>query len=272
MKHIVISHLEVDITQSCNLQCLGCHHYSNLGLPETHSDETRLEWISNMASICNRLNVSTTRIKIVGGEPTLNNRLSEYIEAMSQIPHKEFVLASNGTNVIKNVSALKAFDVRLDLSHHSNSNMRYTSRFSKVVEAMKRAGVTYSINRAENWVSMYKYCDGRIYPYNSQNIEASWKSCEARNCTQLFDNKLWKCPPITFLRAALQKTGQLTDLEWKNYLHYRPLDLTDVSRDKMIAFFQRRDLPESVCAMCPSNATGIKNKPIYRKDYELVYE
>jgi len=74
--------------------------------------------------------------------------------------------------------------------------------------------------------------------------------CHIKNYVELYQNRLWKCPPRAVLNQTLE-TYKLQDSEdWKQYYNdYKSLgqDATDA---EIAAWFQAQKTPENTCNMC----------------------
>jgi hypothetical protein len=84
-----------------------------------------------------------------------------------------------------------------------------------------------------------------MLPFEDGRPRQSWEICSARSCKQLHDGKLWKCPPLAYLK--LQEAKYNLSPKWDPYLRYRPLDTTCTDRE-LDDFLTLED--ESVCSMC----------------------
>jgi organic radical activating enzyme len=92
-KRPILWHLQTNIVDSCNLNCKGCSHFSNLF---NQNDSVPfgvfckdLDRISRETFICN--------FAFVGGEPFLHPNLSDYIDyARTKLPCSRIVIYTNG--------------------------------------------------------------------------------------------------------------------------------------------------------------------------------
>jgi organic radical activating enzyme len=85
---------------------------------------------------------------------------------------------------------------------------------------------------------------------NNTKLNINHSQCHIHNYVQLYDNKLWKCPP----RAVLNQTLETYDLqslpEWQPYYtDYKPLAITD-SEEAINQWFETQKSPENTCNMC----------------------
>jgi hypothetical protein len=70
----------------------------------------------------------------------------------------------------------------------------------------------------------------------------------ARHCPQLFEEKIWKCAPLAYLK--LQDARYPLSENWRTYLRYQPLE-PGCTDQAMRDFFSREEEPH--CGMCPAS-------------------
>jgi hypothetical protein len=117
------------------------------------------------------------------------------------------------------------------------------------------------------WRKQYKGHGVTMRPYEDNEPRKSWEICQCSwanggvQNVQLYENKLWKCPPIAYLKDAVTKFGLQTHPKWKPYLKYKPLS-GDVNFEEMVNWMRREE--EDVCNMCP--AYDDKREKVLDKD------
>jgi hypothetical protein len=105
------------------------------------------------------------------------------------------------------------------------------------------------------WRKQYKGHGVTMRPYEDNEPRKSWEICQCSwanggvQNVQLYENTLWKCPPITYLKGVLTKFGLHTHPKWKPYLKYKPLS-GDVTLEEMVTWMRQEE--EDVCNMCPA--------------------
>ena len=57
-----------------------------------------------------------------------------------------------------------------------------------------------------------------MLPFEDDRPRQSWEICSTKACKQLHDGKLWKCPPLAYLK--LQETKYNLSPKWDPYLGY----------------------------------------------------
>jgi hypothetical protein len=113
-------------------------------------------------------------------------------------------------------------------------------------------------NSVLNWTRRYIGRGNEMKPFTDNDPEESYHLCTHRYHNgaleyQIFEGKLWKCPPLAYLN--LVKNKYQLGKEWDHYLSYKPLEFTnDIS--KVYDFMNLAS--ESYCSMCPAYNRPIK--------------
>ena len=238
--------LDISTTIGCNLQCKGCNHFSNYFTPTSKLDTDQL--IEDMGVILPRLDVN--RISIIGGEPLLNPRCEEILEACLSYHKNKVYLYSNGILLKKNEKWIRKWledpRVYLRISIHIPEVEKIIFDHPKLI-VTKHHTVGSMRSSREMWFSSIKRKGDKVYPYNHNRPTKSFKVCSCPNA-QLYNGYLWKCPNTAFLKELLHVTEQSDDPEWKYYLgDGLPLDCSD---EELTNFCINSRLPEMVCNMC----------------------
>ena len=236
--------LDISTTIGCNLSCKGCNHFSNYFAPTSRLDTDAL--IKDIEVILPRLDIG--RVSVIGGEPLLNPRCEEIVNACRSHTNSPVYLYTNGLLLFQNEDWIRKVledpKVFLRISIHLKEVEDIIKKFNhpKVLVTVHHTG-------QDRWFNSIKKRDGKVYPYNQGRIAKSYKACSCPN-TQLFNGKLWKCPNTAFLRELLSVTEQSEEEEWQEYL----VDRLDVncSDDELTKFCEQSRLPDKVCNMCTS--------------------
>ena len=256
---ISVSNLEMDIAQACNLHCFGCCHYSNYGLKGVIPFSEGREWI---AAFSHRL--TPRAFSILGGEPALNPDLCRYIAFAAEVwPGAVRSVVSNGMFLHRHkdlFAILKATDTRLEVSIHSHDDPVYTARSSGPIQDLKEQAAAHGVAMTTRERKLLFHVTYRGYgptmrPFTDENPHQSWAFCQNKRCITLWQGRLWKCPPIAFLRLVLEQHGLLSSAAWQPYLEYQgvPPDASDAGILRVFA-----DSEEYICDMCPAKLNLIK--------------
>ena len=151
--------------------------------------------------------------------------------------------------------ALSDTDISLDISIHSDGSIspRYQGKISRSLDLARKwqreYGIEVNPNPSVPWIEGYKGFGNEIMPFEDNNPRKSWDNCcTGQECFQLFEDRLWKCAPLAYLKLQDRKFN-LSE-KWKPYLQYEPLN-PGCTDEEIIEFFNRK--AESVCGMCPSD-------------------
>jgi hypothetical protein len=247
----VFENLEIHIAHGCNLTCESCSHYSNQGHTGLLSVEEGEEW---MVRWSHRLRPHV--FSLLGGEPTIHPRLCDWVLAVRKHwPQAHLRLLTNGFLLHRHPElpiVLKKTNGNLYVSIHHDSP-EYREKFSPIRELIEswrqKHGIPVTYHESyKNWTRRYHGHGAAMEPYEDNRPRDSWEICPAKYCKQLYQEALWKCPPLTYLR--LQDAKYHLSEKWRPYLAYEPLrpDCSDVELD---AFLAKQDEPH--CSMCAAH-------------------
>lgn len=89
-----LDYIEFHISDHCNLNCAYCTHFSPLAEPSFYEFESFKKDIIQLSKLTNAY---IKEIRILGGEPLLNKRCTEYIEITRKFfPLSQITLVTNG--------------------------------------------------------------------------------------------------------------------------------------------------------------------------------
>jgi len=254
-----VSNLEMDIAQACNLHCFGCCHYSNYGLKGVIPFDQGREWI---AAWVGRLNPRA--FSLLGGEPALNPDLIRYIAFAAEVwPEAQRTVVSNGMYLHRHENlfpVLKATGTRLEVSIHSHDDPVYTARSGGPIATLKEQaaahGVVMTTRDAKTLFHVtYRGYGPTMRPFEDEDPRRSWEVCQNKRCITLWQGRLWKCPPIAFLRLVLERHDLTGCAAWQPYLEYQGVPPTagDAAISRVFA-----QTEEDICGMCPARFNLIK--------------
>ena len=234
--------LDISTTIGCNLSCKGCNHFSNYFAPSSKLDTDAL--IEDIGTILPRLDIG--RVSVIGGEPLLNPRCKEIVNACRSHTNSPIYLYTNGLLLLQNEEWIK------EVLEDERVFLRISIHLKEVEDIIKKFNhpkvlLTVHHTGQDRWFNSIKKRDGKVYPYNQNKIAKSFKACSCPN-TQLFNRKLWKCPNTAFLQELLHVTEQSEDEVWQEYLvDGLPVTCSD---EELTLFCKRSKLPDKVCNMC----------------------
>lgn len=174
----MIPYFETHITESCNLKCRGCSHFSVFAKPK-HKDLKEFEREFDRLSEIEEVGI----IRLMGGEPLLNPQFMDYLHiARRYFPGSKLVLVTNGllaerllpyraSLVDLNVDVTMS-DYHIDIQDTSVLNkLPYTELHEKgrlyniSLDPEGRRDPQEAFNRCDLHVNHWHFFqDGRFYP------------------------------------------------------------------------------------------------------------
>lgn len=255
---VTIGRFEYHVTDTCNLHCVQCSHYSNFttkGMRSVEDVKAELEpWSSR---------ILPEMVCLLGGEPTLNRDLVPILYAVKELfPTSSIMLVSNGFFLDRHPELPKAIvdlEVNFQISKHHDSE-EYNLRFAEVTTVLNKwkeehPGFKFHIRKSlRKWVQQYEMReDGKAYPIRSRPTFA-WKACVQKYCHQIYKGKLWKCPAIAYFHNLEAKLGLEEIPDWNRFREYKPLE-PDCTIAELQTFVNEKAI--SACGLCPQHLKKI---------------
>ncbi len=104
--------------------------------------------------------------------------------------------------------------------------------------------------------------DYKPKPFASGDSESSYRNgCCSPFCSFLLDKKLFKCAALGTLEKFLNFHKVLNDDDWKKYLSYEPLDLTNCDEGDIKFFSDTKYRSINECDMCPNRENKFTKTP-----------
>ena len=180
-----IKHLETNIMDGCNLNCKGCSHFSNLFNKDAHiSFET---FCSDLKQIARHAFI--VQFYLLGGEPLLNERLTDYIEFSRKVlPMADIDIVSNGLLIPKQSESFfdccKENDISISISGYKPTLLIK----EKIVDILEKNNIKYVFRG--DVLDFGKNIDlqGKADP------KYAFKRCRESSCHFFRNGKLYKCP------------------------------------------------------------------------------
>ena len=256
-KVFAVPYLETLITKSCNLHCDGCQNYTNYAFKGIMEFDALAEDLRRWGA-----RIRPAVYRILGGEPLLHPQLPEIIRLAASIwPEARRFLVTNGLLLSRRediIQALAETGTIVHLTIHSN-DPKYLEKLRPAVQTIKAwaaQSVQVTFGDSRNFIRTYKGIGRGMRPFNHDPVQ-SWSICTARNCLNILDSRLWKCPTISMLKDVLEKFGLDHSPDWTKYLKYEGLS-PDANDEDLAGFLSRG--PEEICSICPAE------RPTYQKD------
>ena len=184
-----LPYMEANLIDSCNLNCKGCTHYSNL-----FSDDDFYS-LENFARDIRRVadTVDVVTFRLLGGEPLKLKNLDQYIKvARKFLPKTDLRLVTNGLLIPSApqslFDALRDNKIILDISFYPPT-MKIFNEIKTLVEKnnVMCPGVSSKINPVE-YFNVFLSLQGGHNPLRSRAV------CNNDFCRLIRDGKIYKCP------------------------------------------------------------------------------
>lgn len=237
MQKPVIPYLETHIMDSCNLNCKGCTHFSNLyEIDSNVSYEQFMNDINQLSQKC-----FVIQLRLLGGEPLLNTDCIKYlICARKAFPDADISVVTNGLLILKQSSQLFETMRENEIGFHISQYLP-TMKIKKLIEEKCREErIDYFFER--NVITEFTR---HLSMRGNSDPEVSQCACISRGCRFLRNGRLYKCPTEGMIDRFATEYGYRDILgETKGFDIY---DNT-INWEQKLADYH--NLPVAVCRYC----------------------
>lgn len=195
----VLPYLEYQISDKCNLNCASCAHFSNIcienGFPNPKLFRRDLEILSERFS-------NVEKIRLMGGEPLLNEQLPEFIEiARNVFPSSDIRVVTNGLLLFNISDRLKEVMRKTVTTFDISQYPVIQNKLSDIMEYLSTLKIGYQLEPLTNrfWI---RTTEGNHIPEKSFMGNACSKTC-----IFLRDGRLFDCPQIPLLYEKREYFG-----------------------------------------------------------------
>ncbi|MCH5249290.1 MAG: radical SAM protein [Lachnospiraceae bacterium] len=247
-KKAVITKLEFDVCNVCNLNCRGCGHFA----PIFKGEYVRVEDFQKQMDLLSRRFANVFRFRLMGGEPFLHKEFDKFIKiAREKLPYTHLEIVTNGL-LLKNVpdyiwQAIIENEAVLNISLYPP-----TFRIKdEIVAMLGEKGIEYSFGSG---LEQYNE-DGIIEEFHkcftenkTHNPIIAFRHCMFKSCHYLRDGKISKCsyPLLSY---------SINDYYQKKYI-VEEADYVDLEDTKILPWDMVRRLRAATpfCAYCIEDA------------------
>jgi organic radical activating enzyme len=233
----ILRHVEMHISDACNLNCRGCAHYSPTFEKELPDIESRLNDVR-------RLNEKVSHIMqfyILGGEPLLNPQVDEYVREIRKIlPTTELYIVTNGLLINKleseTLQTIRENNVWVSISeypatHDLIGQMKVKLDESHILHEIRPYKQKFNIPLSLNENSRYP------------------QFCLGNNCVTIWNGKVSRCPRVMYIPHFNSYFGT-------NLPEEGTLDLADDISGQELVDFLCKEVPH--CKHCVKNEVDWK--------------
>jgi MoaA/NifB/PqqE/SkfB family radical SAM enzyme len=248
---------EVNITDHCNLNCIGCEHFSPLA-KEKYIDISDYE--KDCARLGKLLNWEMENIHLMGGEPLLHPQINRIIE----ITRKYFVkgvieIVTNGILLMKQD---RAFWKTCNENNVIISVTQYPIglKYDEIERTAKSQNVELRYYHFGKKTMQKRPFDLE----GKQDIKENIKICHmANNCVQLRDGKLYTCVEIAYIGIFNEYFNKGLEVTEKDYI-----DIYKAQNKEEVFNFLNKPVP--FCRYC--DIMGIEQEIEWKKSKKEITE
>lgn len=234
------SHLEIELCGNCNLNCKGCSHYS----PLADDKHLTLQELKDIQPYLSKISTSFRSIRLLGGEPLLNNEINEIIRFIRlTFPYLPITLVSNGIMLLNH--KFKNDSVFWETCKECNVEIVITKYpikldFKAIENLGKYHGVNITILRTRP--GQDKFEAFLLNPKKKGN-RFNYYRCFEMDFLQMKDGKLFSCAQCAYMDRLNSKIGRQLEHEKGDFL-----ELEKIKSDLDIRKFRLRS--KQFCKYC----------------------
>lgn len=229
----VLDYVESEIAEFCNLNCKGCSDFCNLCTQKRFYD---LEEFKKDYERLAKLFSEVKKIRLMGGEPLLNPRVTEYVIACREIfPHADIRIVTNGLLIPRlsnsQLKILKENYVKFDISNYPPTR----KLFPKIKKKLEAFGIEYHLGFPMNYFFRF------ILEHPSADPAPAFRNCIFTHCHMLSHGKF---SPCSFAHCI----GRFNEAYNLSYPETDCIDLySDISGEEILRRFEH---PHEFCKYC----------------------
>lgn len=176
-------HVEIHAMDGCNLNCVGCTHFSPIFEKKVPDLQSRLEDVKRLREKIPHI----ARFHILGGEPFLNPELCSYLEIKKIYPHTQLTIVTNGLLLLKTsgeaLERLRDENVCILISQYAPTN-KY---MDKIKQILNKYDLIYAIRENKKKFNI------------PLSFEAGEKYCISNGCINIWNGKITRCPTLMYI-------------------------------------------------------------------------
>lgn len=241
--------LEIQLADHCNLNCVGCTHYS----PIAEKGFIKAKDLIKPLKILSRYQRFFEDIRLLGGEPLLNPECVQIVKTVREIfPNLRIQLVTNGLLLLnKEVcteefwATLRECDIEISVTRYP-IGMNY-DEIEKICESKKIKLHSYGSSLDSDGCK-----DFNLYQLdrNKNNNRLNFYKCDQSQYYQLVGNKLFTCAQCAYSDMLNKKFGTDFKITKKDYL--------DVYNMNWLKFLLFQNLPKPFCRYCTFPVIQVK--------------
>ena len=194
----IMPHIELHISDKCNLNCKGCTHFSPLFNEVNAVFEEKIKDLRKIKELFDEI----FRIDILGGEPLLNPELKDYVVTIRKYLPRTFIqIYTNGILIPKLeddvFKAIHDANIGISISEYLPTH----KMIDQIKEKLNFFNIRYHIA---------EYDDKQVFnkPISvSKNTKYPLR-CISDGCITISDGKIARCPTLMYIKKFNEYFGQ----------------------------------------------------------------
>lgn len=221
-------YVELHLTDHCNLNCIGCSHFSNISEPRFKALEEYMEELTDLS----RIDIKT--IRLMGGEPLLHPLWLHFCKITRMyFPKSNIVLVTNGVLLHKiphyDIKKLNELDITVCMSDY-NLDMNNPAYFGIRKTEVHSKGELYNISLDLDGI---------------QDKQKAFDNCDLHKNHWYFfkDGRLYPCCTMANIEIFLKHFG----IEWNYDIDDISIEVKGHTEEEIEEFLNK---PISLCRYC----------------------
>lgn len=176
-----LGYVEIHLTDHCNLNCVGCSHFSNIAKPYF---KNYIEFVAEMTELSEKFDVKVLRL--MGGEPLLHPDCMKFCStARSIFPHAQIVLVTNGILLNKvDVNLLNENNIVVCLSNYNlnlNTPQFFGIKNTQTHYKSELYNISLDLDGKQDREEAFRNCDLHTHHWNFYKDGRLYACCVAPN-------------------------------------------------------------------------------------------
>ncbi len=190
--------ISVSLTQICTLNCKHCSILTPHIKNKRHYDINALK--GDLDLFFEKYDY-VGNVGIIGGEPFIYPKLSEYILYLEKFKNKMLrspKIVTNGTVIpdTDTISAMKKLNVYVSISDYSYGLPNLSEKIENLILTLENNNISYSVDRVNSWID-FGYTKEDKGSYSNEEMAEFYDSCEM-SCRLLRDGNVYQCANAMF--------------------------------------------------------------------------
>lgn len=181
----ILLHVEMHAMDACNLNCVGCTHFSPIFKKNKPNTQDRLADVKKLREKI----TSIVRFDILGGEPFLNPDLCSYTEIKNIYPYAHLSIVTNGLLLLKTpekvLKRLRDENVCISISEYKPTHQC----MDEILRILNQYNLVYTVRGYEK---KKKFNIPLMF-------EKGQKYCISNGCVNVWNGKIAKCPTLMYI-------------------------------------------------------------------------